>query len=74
MELETLAEAMARLGALGLGTAIVNVVALRLVRADEVPGWVQVRIRWWSAHNTTFLVVSAAVMAIGLAVLATTAR
>jgi hypothetical protein len=74
MELVPLAEALTRFGALSLGIAIMNVIALRVVRADEVPGWVQVRIRWWSAHNTTFLVISAAVMAIGLAVLATTAR
>lgn len=74
MELVTLAEATARLGALGLGTAIVNVIALRLVRADEVPGWVQVRIRWWRAHNPAFLRTSAAVMAVGLVTLAATAR
>lgn len=74
MELVTLAEGMARLGTLGLGTALLNIVALRLVRADEAPGWLQARIRWWTAHNTTFLVISAAVLAIGLVILATTAR
>lgn len=71
MELVTLAEAMARLGTLGVGTALLTIVALRLVRVDEVPGWVQVRIRWWHAHHTTFLVTSAAILAIGLAILAT---
>jgi hypothetical protein len=70
MELVTLADAMARFGALGLGTALLNVLALRVVPADEVPGWVQVRIRWWRAHNGTFLVSSAGVLALGLALLA----
>jgi hypothetical protein len=74
MELVTLAAAMARLGALGLGTALVNVIALRVVRADEVPGWAQVRIRWWNEHNPAFLAVSAVVMVVGLALLATAAR
>lgn len=74
MGLVTLAELMAGLGALGLGTAIVNVIALRLVRIDEVPDWVQVRIRWWSAHNPAFLTTSAAIMVVGLVALAPTAR
>ena len=63
------AETMARLGALGVGTAMLNLVALRVVRCDEVPGWVQARIRWWNAHNPAFLVCSAVVMTIGLVTL-----
>jgi len=65
-----LAETMARLGALGVGTAMLNLVALRVVREDEVPGWVQARIHWWNAHNPAFLVGSAVLMAAGLATLA----
>ena len=68
-----LAQTLAGLGAIGVGTAMVNLVALRVVRVDEVPGWVQVRVRWWSAHNLAFLVFSAVVMAVGLAILAATA-
>jgi len=77
MEQTTLAqlgEALARLGAFGLGVAVLNVFALRVVRADEVPGWVQTRIRWWSAHNLAFLVLSAAVLAVGLGTLAAAGR
>jgi len=66
-----LAETMARLGALGVGTAMLNLVALRVVRDEEVPGWVRARIRWWHAHNPALLVGSAVVMAAGLVTLAT---
>ena len=68
-----LAQTSAWLGAIGVGTAMLNLVALRVVRVDEVPGWVQVRVRWWSAHNLAFLAVSVVVMAVGLAMLAATA-
>jgi len=68
-----LAETLAGIGALGVITAVLNVVALRVVRVDEVPGCVQGRIRWWSAHNSAFLVVSAVVTAVGLATLVATA-
>jgi hypothetical protein len=69
-----LAQTVAWLGALGVGTAACTIVALRLVRADEVPGWVQARIRFWTAHNPAFLLVSAAVTVAGLAVLAVAGR
>jgi hypothetical protein len=67
------AQTVAGLGALSLLTAALNLVALRVVRVDEVPGCVRARIRWWSAHNPAFLVVSAVVTAVGLATLAATA-
>jgi hypothetical protein len=71
--LAQLAETVAGFGALGVVTATLNLVALRVVRVDEVPGCVQARIRWWSAHNSTFLVVSVVVTVVGLALLAATA-
>jgi len=71
--LAQVAQTVARLGALGVVIAALNVVALRVVRVDEVPGCVQARIRWWSAHNPAFLVVSAVVTVVGLATLAATA-
>jgi hypothetical protein len=74
MEAVTLGETLAGLGAIGVLTAALNVVALRLVRVDEVPGCVRARIRWWRAHNPAFLLVSAIVAAIGLATLVATAR
>ncbi|WP_433305864.1 hypothetical protein ACQP2F_19215 [Actinoplanes sp. CA-030573] len=61
---------VAGLGALGMLVAALNLVALRVVRADEVPAYVQTRIRWWTAHNTAFLVLCAALTVIGLAGLA----
>jgi hypothetical protein len=64
------AETLIGFGALGIITAALNIVSLRVVRVDEVPGCVQARIRWWSAHNSAFLLISAAVTAIGLATLA----
>ena len=67
-----LAEALSLLGVLGVITAALNVVALRVVRIDEVPGCAQARIRWWGAHNAAFLMISAAVSAAGLATLAAT--
>lgn len=60
------AETVAGLGALGLLTGVLNLLALRVVRVDEVPGCVQARIRWWSDHNPAFLLTSAAVTAAGL--------
>jgi len=73
MEAVTLGETLAGLGAIGVLTAGLNVVALRLVRTDEVPGCVRARIRWLIAHNPAFLLVSAAVAAAGLTTLAATA-
>jgi hypothetical protein len=70
--LAQLAETAAGFGALGLVTAALNVVALRVVRVDEVPGGLEARIRWWSAHNSAFLVVSAVLTALGLAGIAAT--
>jgi hypothetical protein len=64
------AQTAAGLGALGLATAGLNLIALRVVRVDEVPVGCQARIRWWSTHNPAFLVVTAVVTALGLAVLA----
>jgi hypothetical protein len=64
------AETLIGFGALGIITAALNIVSLRVVRVDEVPGCVQARIRWWSAHNSAFLLVSAAVTAVGLGTLA----
>jgi hypothetical protein len=66
------AETVAGIGALTLVTALLNVVALRAVRVDELPGCVQGRIRWWGAHNSAFLVLSAALTVIGLAGLVAT--
>lgn len=65
--LAQLAETMAGFGALGLATAALNVVALRVVRVEEVPGCLEARIRWWSAYNSAFFVVSAVLTALGLA-------
>ena len=60
------AETVAGLGALGVLTGTLNLLALRVVRVDEVPGCVRTRIRWWSDHNPAFLLSSAAVTATGL--------
>jgi hypothetical protein len=73
LTLTQVAETMAGLGALGLATAMLNVVALRVVRPDEVPIWLQARIRWWSTHNPAFLLLSAVLTGAGLATLAATA-
>ena len=73
MEAVTLGQTLAGLDAIGVLTAGLNVVALRLVRVDEVPGCVRARIRWWSAHNPAFLLISAVVAAVGLTTLATAA-
>ncbi|MCU7724372.1 hypothetical protein ODJ79_11650 [Actinoplanes sp. KI2] len=61
------AETIAWFGALGLVLAALNVVALKVVRPDEVPGYVLVRIRWWTAHNPAFMLASALLGAAGLA-------
>jgi hypothetical protein len=74
MEAVTLGETLAGLGVIGVLTAALNVVALRLVRVDDVPGFVRARIRWWSAHNAAFLLVSAVVAAAGLTTLMAAAR
>jgi len=70
MTLGEAAQAVAGIGALGVVTAALNLVALRVVRVDEVPGPVRARILWWSAHNTAFLAASVAVTAAGLLLLA----
>jgi hypothetical protein len=57
-------------GALGMIVAALNIVALRIVRPDEVPGYVRCRIEWWSAHNSTFLLGSALLALAGLVGLA----
>ena len=61
-----LAGMVAWFGALGMLVAALNAVALRVVRPDEVPGYVRCRIQWWSAHNAAFLVCSALAAAAGL--------
>jgi hypothetical protein len=70
--LSQVAETVAGLGALGVVAAALNIVSLRIVRIDEVPGCVQARIRWWSTHNAAFLVGSVVLTVVGLAVLAAT--
>ena len=65
------AETVAGLGALGVLTGALNLVALRVVRIDEVPGCVQARIRWWSSHNPVFLLTSVAVTVAGLVMMIT---
>lgn len=70
--LEQVAAAVAWLGALGVLTAALNVFALHVVRADDVPAWLQARVRWWNAHNPAFLVASVLVTVVSLAVLAAT--
>jgi len=57
-------------GALGMLVAALNVVALRVVRPDEVPGYVRCRIEWWSAHTSAFLAGSALLALAGLCGLA----
>ena len=53
-------------GALGMLVAALNVVALRVVRPEEVPGHVRLRIAWWTAHNSAFLGFSALLAIAGL--------
>ena len=64
------ASTVAGFGALGVLTATLNLLALRVVRIEEVPGFAQARIRWWCTHNPTFLMVSAAVTVAGLIMMA----
>lgn len=61
---------LAGFGALGMVVGALNVFALRVVRIDEVPSYAQVRIRWWSAHNSAFLLISTVVAVAGLSGLA----
>jgi hypothetical protein len=68
--LAQVAEQVAFLGAIGVVTAVLNAVALRLVCVEDVPGWLRVRVRWWRAHNLAFLLLSAATAGAGLAMLA----
>jgi len=62
-----LAESVAWFGALGLVLAGLNVIALKVVQPDDVPGYVRVRIRWWTAHNPALMMGSAVLGAAGLA-------
>jgi hypothetical protein len=62
-----LAESVAWFGALGLVLAGLNVIALKVVQPDDVPGFVRVRIRWWTAHNPALMMGSAVLGAAGLA-------
>ena len=61
------AETVAWFGALGLVLAGLNVVALKVVRPDDVPGYLRVRIRWWTAHNPALMLGSAVLGTAGLA-------
>jgi hypothetical protein len=67
-----LAETLIGFGLLGVITASLNLVALRVVRVDEIPGCARARIRWWGAHNAAFFLISVVVTAAGLATLAAT--
>jgi hypothetical protein len=67
--LEQVARMVAQFGAIGLGVGVLNIVALRLVRLEEVPGPMRGRIRWWTLHNPAFLAVSGLVLVAGLAML-----
>ena len=55
-----LAALAAWFGLLGMLIAALNAVALRLVRADEVPRCIRPRIRWWGLHNPALMVISTA--------------
>jgi hypothetical protein len=73
MEQTTVAELagmLAGFGVMGLAVAALNIFALRVVRVDDVPRCVQGRIRWWSAHNSAFLLSCAALTVLSLGVLA----
>ena len=65
-------EALVWFGAIGIAIGAMNICALRAVRIEDVPRCVQGRIRWWSAHNSAFLLSSVAVLAVGLGALALT--
>ena len=60
------AEMFALFGALGMVLAGFNVVALKVVEPDDVPAYVRGRIRFWTAHNSTFMAGSAVLGAAGL--------
>jgi hypothetical protein len=62
-----IAGSVAWFGALGLVLAGLNVIALRIVQPDDVPGHVRVRIRWWTAHNPALMLGSAVLGVAGLA-------
>ncbi|MEV4346826.1 hypothetical protein AB0J83_20400 [Actinoplanes sp. NPDC049596] len=62
-----LAALVLRLGVLGILVAVLNAVALRVVRPDEVPSCARGRIRWWGAHNPALFVSSVVITLIGLA-------
>jgi hypothetical protein len=68
--LAELAGMLARFGIIGIAVAVVNAVALRVVRIEEVPRRAQGRIRWWSLHNRAFLFGSTALTLISLGALA----
>jgi hypothetical protein len=56
-------------GVIGVAVAAMNILALRTIRIEDVPRCVQGRIRWWSAHNSAFLLGSAGLVVVGLGVL-----
>ncbi|WP_127502374.1 hypothetical protein [Actinoplanes solisilvae] len=66
-----LAALAAWFGVLGMFTASLNAVALRLVRTDEVPRYVRRRMRWWSTHNPFLMLLSTALTITALTCLAT---
>ena len=60
-------------GVLGVVVAGLNFLALRVVRADEVPSCVRGRILWWGVHNVAFLLLSVLCAVAGLIGLVTSA-
>ncbi|MFI5897416.1 hypothetical protein ACIA5D_45725 [Actinoplanes sp. NPDC051513] len=61
-----LAEMFALFGALGMVLAGCNVLALKVVQPNDVPAYVRARVRFWTAHNSTFMAGSAVLGAAGL--------
>ncbi|MBM2615818.1 hypothetical protein JIG36_09645 [Actinoplanes sp. LDG1-06] len=57
-------------GVLGMVVAGLALIAVKVVRVDDVPAYVVGRIRWWTAHNLAFMLTSLAVAVAGLLVLA----
>ncbi|MBU2666875.1 hypothetical protein KOI35_25520 [Actinoplanes bogorensis] len=58
MEPTTYAEVagmVAWFGVLGMVVAGLALIAVKVVRADEVPAYVRGRIQWWTAHNAGFM-------------------
>jgi hypothetical protein len=67
--LRTLAETLFGLGAIGLLAAAVNLLALRGITIEDVPGCVRARVRWWGTHTPAVLFVSGTLTLVSLAAL-----